>query len=64
MVPAGDKAKRLSSVNHTRKTIYHLHHYDQRKHEPNRVKLRNVSINRGYDHRMFLALMVPCNSNF
>ena len=64
MVPAGNKAKRLSSVNHTTKTIYHLHHYDQRKHEPNRVKLGNVSINRGYDHRMFRALMVPCNSNF
>ena len=27
MVPAGNKAKRLLSVNHTAKTIYHLHHY-------------------------------------
>ena len=29
MVPAGDKAKRLSSVNHTTKTIHHhhLHHH-------------------------------------
>ena len=26
MVPAGNKAKRLSSVNHTTKTIHHLHH--------------------------------------
>ena len=26
MVPAGNKAKRLSSVNHTTKTIYHHHH--------------------------------------
>ena len=27
MVPAGNKAKRLSSVNHTTKTIYHHHHH-------------------------------------
>ena len=27
MVPAGNKAKRLSLVNHTLKTIYHLHHH-------------------------------------
>ena len=28
MVPAGNKAKRLSPVNHTTKTIhYHLHHH-------------------------------------
>ena len=26
MVPAGNKAKRLSSVNHTTKTNYHHHH--------------------------------------
>ena len=26
MVPAGNKAKRLSSVNHTTKTIHHHHH--------------------------------------
>ena len=26
MVPAGNKAKRLSSVNHTTKTIHHYHH--------------------------------------
>ena len=26
MVPAGNKAKRLSSVNHTTKTIDHHHH--------------------------------------
>ena len=27
MVPAGNKAKRLSSVNHTIKTIHHRHHH-------------------------------------
>ena len=27
MVPAGNKAKRFSSVNHTTKTIHHHHHY-------------------------------------
>ena len=26
MVPAGNKAKRLSSVSHTTKTIHHHHH--------------------------------------
>ena len=28
MVPAGNKAKRLSSVNHTTKAIHHHHHFD------------------------------------
>ena len=27
MVPAGNKAKSLSSVNHTTKTIHHHHHH-------------------------------------
>ena len=27
MVPAGNKAKRISSVNHTTKTIHHHHHH-------------------------------------
>ena len=27
MVPAGNKAKRLSSVNHTTKTNHHYHHH-------------------------------------
>ena len=31
MVPAGNKAKRLSSVNHTTKTIHH--HYHHLRHE-------------------------------
>ena len=30
MVPAGNKAKHLSSVNHTTKTIHHHHHHHQR----------------------------------
>ena len=30
MVPAGNKAKHFSSVNHTTKTIHHYHHRDQR----------------------------------
>ena len=32
MVPAGNKAKRLSSVNHTAKTIYHHHLHHHRHH--------------------------------
>ena len=28
MVPAGNKAKRLSSVNHTTKAIHHHHHLE------------------------------------
>ena len=32
MVPAGNKAKRLSSVNHTTKTIHH-HHLLNRSHK-------------------------------
>ena len=31
MVPAGNKAKRLSLVNHTAKTIHH-HHYHHHHH--------------------------------
>ena len=31
MVPAGNKAKRISSVNHATKTIHHHHHHHQRK---------------------------------
>ena len=30
MVPAGNKAKRLLSVNHTTKTIHHHHHHHQK----------------------------------
>ena len=29
MVPAGNKSNRLSSVNHTTKTIHHHHHHLQ-----------------------------------
>ena len=32
MAPAGNKAKRLSSVNHTTKTIHHHHHYHHHHH--------------------------------
>ena len=31
MVPAGNKAKSLSSVNHTTKTIHHHHHHESRE---------------------------------
>ena len=31
MVPAGNKAKRLSSVNHTTKTIHHHHDHQSKK---------------------------------
>ena len=33
MVPAGNKTKRLSSVNHTTKTIHHHHHHHHHHHE-------------------------------
>ena len=33
MVPAGNKAKRLSSVNHTTKTIHHHHHHHHASNE-------------------------------
>ena len=32
MIPAGNKAKRLSSVNHTTKTIHHHHHHHHHDH--------------------------------
>ena len=32
MVPAGNKAKRLSSVSHTTKTIHHHHHHHHHHH--------------------------------
>ena len=32
MVPAGNKAKRFSSVNHTTKTIHHHHHHHRHHH--------------------------------
>ena len=32
MVPAGNKSNRLSSVNHTRKTIHHHHHHHHHHH--------------------------------
>ena len=34
MVPAGNKAKRLSSVNHTTKTIHYHHHHPSHSHAP------------------------------
>ena len=37
MVPAGNKAKRLSSVSHTTKTLHH-HHHHHHHHETNRAK--------------------------
>ena len=33
MVPAGNKAKRLSSINHTTKTIHHHHHHHHHHHQ-------------------------------
>ena len=33
MVPVGNKAKRLSSVNHTTKTIHHHHHHHHHHHQ-------------------------------
>ena len=34
MIPAGNKAKHLSSVNHTTKTIHHHHHLHHLHHHP------------------------------
>ena len=36
MVPAGNKTKRLSSVNHT-KTIHYHHHHDHQHYHNNRL---------------------------
>ena len=33
MAPAGNKAKRLSSINHTTKTIHHHHHHHHHHHQ-------------------------------
>ena len=42
MVPAGNKAKRLSSVNHTIKTIHHhLHHHNVNKNFSQDVSVSN-----------------------
>ena len=42
MVPAGNKAKRLSSVNHTTKTIHHhLHHHHVNKNFSQDVSVSN-----------------------
>ena len=40
MVPAGNKAKRLSSVNHTTKTIHHHHHKTFSIRE-NKIQIKN-----------------------
>ena len=32
MIPAGNKAGRFSSVNHTKKTIHHHHHHHHHRH--------------------------------
>ena len=43
MVPAGNKAKRLSSVNHTAKTIYH-HHLHHHRHHHHHLLLTNRQV--------------------
>ena len=45
MVPAGNKAKRLSSVKHTTKTIHHHHHHHVTKVLYNSTFMRDVTIN-------------------
>ena len=40
MVPAGNKATRLSSVNHTTKTIHHHHHHHHHHKRFDNEKLR------------------------
>ena len=42
MVPAGNKAKRLSSVNHTTITIHHHHHYHQATGEINKIAQQRI----------------------
>ena len=43
MVPAGNKAERLSSVNHTTKTIHrhHHHHHHHQVIQPNAALLQS-----------------------
>ena len=48
MVPTGNKAKRLSSFNHTTKTINHQHHHDHHHHQmflgAILIKVKHVSV--------------------
>ena len=48
MVPTGNKAKRLSSVNHTTKTIHHHHHDHQNTDIPTKTLKQNTDTFRNY----------------
>ena len=61
MVPAGNKAKRLSSVNHTTITIHHHHHHPSMRIYVNKIKNRiTVKIKAGY----YLELLTPETMNY
>ena len=44
VVPAGNKAKRFSSVNHTTETIHHHHHYHHHHHITFRSKIKGKGL--------------------
>ena len=44
MIPAGNKAKRLSSVNHTTKTIHHHHHHHHHHQVGLKLKLQIMQL--------------------
>ena len=57
MVPAGNKAKRLSLVNHTKKTIHHLHHHHHHHHHLFGQKLFLLQL----DDQANYLFWHPCN---
>ena len=46
MVPAGNKVKRLSSINHTIKTIHHHHYHHHRFDNNNNLSDTNAEKNK------------------
>ena len=50
MFPAGNRVKRLSSVNHTTKTIHHYHHHHNHHHHHHQKLIYKI----GAAHDTFL----------
>ena len=57
MVPAGNKAKRLS-INHTTRTIYHHHHYPHHHHLLRVLQTRQYQQNSCFTVSMRIAKTV------
>ena len=69
MVPAGNKAKRLSLINHTTKTNHHhYHHHDHHHHHHQQSYIfltthQNKLDQTGFENLCFLVHEIPCSSN-